>query len=132
MCFRLVDRFRRRVSLAERGERAAARFLRRSGYHILARHQRDCFGEIDVIATDGRAVVFVEVKTRRSGQYDHPAEAVDRSKQRRITRTATAYMKRHRLGNTAVRFDIVAVTWPGTARRPHIEHFPGAFDAVEH
>lgn len=132
MWLRLVDRFRRHMSLAERGERAAARFLRRSGYHIIARHQRDCFGEIDVIATDGRAVVFVEVKTRRSGQYEHPAEAVDRAKQRRITRTAAAYVKRHRLWNTAIRFDIIAVTWPARARCPHIEHFPGAFDALEH
>lgn len=132
MCLHLIDRFRSRgVSLGERGERAAARFLRRTGYHIVARHHRERFGEIDLIATDGQAIIFVEVKTRRSGQYDHPAEAVNRQKQRRVTRAAMAYMKRHHLLNTAARFDIVAVTWPDHVRRPSIEHFPGAFDAVE-
>ncbi|MFW6169428.1 MAG: YraN family protein [Planctomycetota bacterium] len=132
MCFHLLDRFRRRpVSLGERGERAAARFLRRAGCQIIARHHRDRFGEIDLIASDGRAIIFVEVKTRRCVQYEHPAEAVNHQKQRRVTRTAMAYMKRHRLLNTAARFDIIAVTWPANVRRPTIEHFPGAFDAVE-
>ena len=54
------------VSLGERGERAAARFLRRAGYTILARRYRQQTGEIDLIVTEGRRVIFVEVKTRRS------------------------------------------------------------------
>lgn len=128
----MAARFRRPgLSLGERGERMAARFLRRSGYKIIARRDRSSAGELDLVATDGRAVVFVEVKTLRSAQYDHPADAVDRKKQRRITRAALAYMKRHRLGNLAARFDIIAVTWPVKARRPIVEHFPGAFEAVE-
>ena len=81
------------VSLGERGERAAARFLRRAGYTILARRYRLRTGEIDLVATEGRSVIFVEVKTRRSANYDHPAEAVDLQKQRRVTRTAQAFMK---------------------------------------
>ena len=129
---KLCDRLRRRsLSLGERGERAAARFLRRAGYKIVARHYRSRVGELDLIATDGRMLIFVEVKTRRSAEYDHPAEAVDRRKQRRMTRTAEVYVKRHRLSGIAARFDIVAVTWPDSARRPTIEHFPGAFEAVE-
>ena len=119
------------LPLGERGEQAAARFLRRAGYKILARHYRDRQGEIDLIVTDGRRVVFVEVKTRRSSQQEHPAEAVNLEKQRRLTRTATAYMKRHRLLETPSRFDIVAITWPADTRHPKIEHIPGAFDAVD-
>ncbi len=120
----------RPVPLGERGERAAARFLKRAGYKILERSYRGKQGEIDLIVTDRRALIFVEVKTRRSTQYDHPAESVDLQKQRRITRTATAFLRQHRLGDVATRFDIIAITWPVNTRRPTIEHFPGAFDAV--
>jgi putative endonuclease len=56
---------RRPKSLGERGELAAARFLKRLGYHILARHLDLPLGELDIIAVDGRTVVFVEVKTLR-------------------------------------------------------------------
>ncbi len=123
--------FARPASLGERGERAAARFLRRSGYSIVARHYRDRHGEIDLIVSDGRALIFVEVKTRRSSQYDHPAEAVDLKKQRRLTRTAMAYMSRNRLPDVPTRFDIIAVVWPAETRRPTIEHFPGAFETAD-
>jgi putative endonuclease len=132
MLARILSWLRRtNTSLGERGERAAARFLRRAGYKIIDRHYRDQFGEIDVIATDCQRLVFVEVKTRRSAQHEHPAESVDRAKQRRLSRTAAAYARRHHLGDTPVRFDIVAVTWPPNVRHPTIEHFPGAFEAVE-
>lgn len=113
-----------------RGEDAAARFLKRLGYRILARRDRVDLGEIDLIALDGRTIVFVEVKTRESAETGHPAEAVDHSKQRRLTRLAIAYLKRHGLLGHAARFDVVAVTWPKGARRPTIEHFPNAFPAV--
>jgi putative endonuclease len=56
---------RRPKSLGERGEHAAARDLKRLGYHILARHLDLPLGELDIIAVDGRTVVFVEVNTSR-------------------------------------------------------------------
>lgn len=115
-------------SLGERGECAAARFLRRKGYRIIARRQRDARGEIDLIAVDQRTLVFVEVKTRRSQEFEHPAEAVNLEKQRRLSRAALAFMKQHRLFDHPARFDIVAITWPAGARKPIIEHFPAAFE----
>src|SRR5262245_23421829 len=84
-------------SLGRRGEDAAARFLKRLGYVIIARGHKDKIGEIDLIAVDGRAVVFVEVKTRAGDQKGTPAEAVDLDKQKRLTRLAAAYLKRHDL-----------------------------------
>ena len=69
-------------SLGQRGEDAAAKFLRKLGYIIVARGHRDRIGEIDLIAVEGRTVVFVEVKTRSSQDAGHPAEAVDDDKQR--------------------------------------------------
>ena len=117
-------------SLGRRGEDAAARFLRSLGYVIVARGHRDKIGEIDLIAVDGRTVVFVEVKTRTAEQKGTPAEAVDLDKQKRLTRLALAYMKRHDLLECKVRFDVVAVIWPAKSRRPQIEHIKNAFEAV--
>ena len=114
--------------LGERGERAAAAFLRKRGMRILVRNYRVPGGEIDLIARDGETLVFVEVKTRRAGS---PAEAVDRDKQRRISRAAIGFLKKHGMldRNVPSRFDVVAVVWPDGAKAPVIEHMPNAFEA---
>jgi putative endonuclease len=117
-------------SLGRQGERAAERFLKRLGYAIVARGERDFIGELDLVAVDGRTVVFVEVKTRASHEAGHPVEAVDTDKQRRLTRTALAYLKRHDLLECSARFDVLAITWPDSARQPMIEHYRNAFEAV--
>ena len=111
------------------GERAAERFLKRKGYKIVARGLRLRGGELDLVAVDGRTVVFVEVKTRRSEQFGRPAEAVSPAKQRYLTRAALFYLKRHGLLEYESRFDVVAVLWPHQAKRPTIQHFQGAFEA---
>jgi putative endonuclease len=117
-------------TLGQQGEALAARFLRRRGYKILARGTRLGIGELDLIARDGATVVFVEVKTRQSQQAGHPVEAVDPNKQRRLTRLAVTFLKKHRLLDTPARFDIVAITWPEGKRRPTIDHFVDAFEAT--
>jgi putative endonuclease len=85
---------------------------------------------LDLVAVDGRTVVFVEVKTRQTDEVGHPAEAVDEAKQRRLTRLAVAYLKRHGLLEYPARFDVVALTWPEGRRRPVIEHIQNAFEAI--
>ena len=127
-----LDRWRRpnEKTLGQRGEAAAARFLKKKGLTIVARSDRGRLGEIDLVAVDDRTVVFVEVKTRRSHLAGHPADAVDQDKQRRLTRLALAYLKQHHLLENPARFDVVAVTWPDDGRKPHIEHFVAAFEAV--
>jgi putative endonuclease len=82
------------------------------------------------VCVDGRTIVFVEVKTRRGSRYGHPTEAVDERKQRRITRGALVYLKRHGLLEYKSRFDVVAVIWPDPSKRPTMEHFIDAFPAV--
>lgn len=124
----LAERFRPR-SLGERGERVAARYLRRRGYKIVARRHRSRYGEFDVIAVDGRTVVFVEVKTRRTDGGIAPAEAVDLTRRRRMTRAANAFLKSHALLECPARFDIIEVIWPEDARRPTIRHHENAFPA---
>jgi putative endonuclease len=127
---RLRSAWQNYQSLDRRGERAAERFLRKRGLKIVGRRERDQFGELDLIAVDGRTVVFIEVKTRRSHGAGHPAEAVDADKQQRLTRLAVAYLKRHDLLEYSARFDVVAVTWPAGARKPVIDYYQNAFEAV--
>jgi putative endonuclease len=117
-------------TLGRRGEDAAARYLKRFGYKILSRSNRLATGELDLVALDGRTIVFVEVKTRTSAAIGHPAEAVDAIKQRKLTRLAVTFLKRHQLLEFPARFDVVDITWPAGRGRPTIEHFKNAFDAV--
>jgi putative endonuclease len=116
--------------LGDRGERQAARFLRRHGVRIIARQYRNRFGEIDLIGRDGDALIFVEVKTRSGDSAGHPTEAVTTEKQRGISRTALAYLKRRRLLDHPMRFDVIAVIWPPGSRRPEITWYKNAFPAV--
>lgn len=122
---------RKPLSLGQRGEREAERFLKRRGMLIVARGDRAKLGEIDLVAVEKRTVVFVEVKTRTTHEAGHPADAVDRHKQRRLTRAAQGFLKRHQLEENAARFDVVAVTWPDAKKRPVIEHYRHAFEAAE-
>ena len=121
-----------RHTLGYRGEQAAARFLRKKGFRIIQRRLRSPLGEIDIIAVDGRTVVFVEVKTRRSAALGRPAQSIHATQQARLTRGAMAFLKSHGLLQTASRFDVVEVLWPQGQRRPDIRHFPNAFQAVGH
>src|SRR3972149_6172367 len=89
--------WRRYTSLGQRGERAAGRYLRRLGYKIVARGEHGPLGELDLVAVDGRTIVFVEVKTRRSHDAGHPTEAIDPRKERRMTQAALSYLKSQRL-----------------------------------
>ncbi len=125
----LAERFPKK-SLGDRGEDAAARFLKRQGYHILARHYDSPLGELDIVAVDGRTVVFVEVKTRRSNDAGRASDAIDQRKEQRMTQAALGYLKSNRLLEYSARFDVVAITWPENMRKPTIEHLKNAFSAV--
>ncbi|MFQ5733261.1 MAG: YraN family protein [Planctomycetaceae bacterium] len=113
-----------------RGERTAARYLRRQGLKILHRQYRDRLGEIDLIARDGDWLVFVEVKTRKSNAAGSPAEAVTFTKQQQLTKLALAYLKRYNLLEHAARFDVVAIIWPEGRGKPEITHYRNAFEPV--
>ncbi len=127
---RIYDHFYPVNSLGQRGERAAERFLIRQGWVIVARGFQDKFGEIDLIAVDNNTLVFTEVKTRTSDIAGDPAEAVDAAKQQHLTKTATGYLKWHRLTDCKFRFDVIAITWPDDLPKPKIVHYPNAFEPV--
>lgn len=125
---------RKPLTLGQRGEAAAADYMRRQGYKVVARGERDRLGEIDLIVVDlrknQRSVVFVEVKTRATAAHGDPALAVDHQKQRRLTSACLRYMKRHRLLECRARFDVISVVWPEDAPAPTIQHLVNAFEPV--
>ena len=117
----------------DRGERLAARYLKRQGMKILVRQWHGRSGEVDLIARDGRTTVFVEVKTRRVVIGTRPEEAVDRRKRQNILRLSQEWARlQQRRGvpmeTMSFRFDVVAIVWPD-GEPPHIKHIRGAFDA---
>lgn len=117
--------------LGNRGENSAAAFLKKQGYRILGRNCRNHFGEIDLVARDGDWIVFVEVKTRTSHATGHPAEAVTRVKQAKLTKLALVWLKAHRLLERRFRFDVVAITWGQGSLPTQIEHYIHAFAGTE-
>lgn len=118
------------VSKGAMGEILAARFLRDKGYGILSSNFRCRFGEIDIIASDKRYLVFVEVKTRREDSRYMPREAVTITKQRKLLQTAAMYMSRFPM-NLQPRFDVIEVVTAAdeTMRVVEINHIIGAYEA---
>jgi putative endonuclease len=129
---RLKSRLFTADPLGRRGERAAVKFLKRQRYTIVHRGYRILGGELDIVAVDGRTVVFVEVKTRASHDAGHPAEAVDARKQKQLSQLALAYLRRYQLLEYPARFDVVAITWPAGQKKPTIQHIKNAFEPPGH
>jgi putative endonuclease len=98
-----------RQELGILGENLAVDELRARGYSILARRHRSRYGEIDIIAEQGRVVVFIEVKLRTTDLFGEAFEAIPRWKQRRIITVAVDYLSRNQLLDRPVRFDVAAV-----------------------
>jgi putative endonuclease len=109
-----------------RGEEAAARFLARRGWSLLARNWRGGGGEIDLVACRRGLLAFCEVKTRASdAALEEPLTAAQRA---RILRAASAFLaSRPDLREHAVRLDLLSVRAGGPWAR--VRHLPGAFEA---
>jgi len=117
-----------RDALGQRGENVAARYLRDQGYKILERNFRCDVGEVDIIARDGRTLVFTEVKTREMDDPT-PEDQVNQIKQHQLTKAAKFYLSRYGTPQPPARFDVVAIVWP-SGREPQIRHTPDAFEAT--
>jgi putative endonuclease len=109
-----------RAALGKEGEELALQYLLKKGYTLLERNWRFHHKEVDIIATDGHDLVFVEVKTRSSEWFGTPEEAVDEKKQRYLMTAAEAYI-RWRNNDTNIRFDVVSIMLkPGYQSIDHI------------
>ena len=111
------------------GEARAAEWLHAHGFRILGRRVRvGDRDEFDLVAREGDALVFVEVKTRRSEAYGAPRDAVDRKKRHALSRAAVRYLRRLPSPNVNFRFDVVEVVGRIDGERPPIiRHIPNAF-----
>ena len=119
-----------RRALGAEGEARAARFLAARGYRVVDRNVRVGGVEIDLVATRGRLVVFVEVKTRRSRAAGAPEEAVDFRKRERLARGALAWLAANGRPGLRARLDVIACEWDGESRWL-VRHWEGAFEAGE-
>ncbi|MFT4124511.1 MAG: YraN family protein [Microbacteriaceae bacterium] len=110
--------------VGRRGEALAAAYLAEHGLEILARNWRCPYGEIDIVAREGRTIVIAEVKTRSGLGYGHPFEAITPLKLARLHRLAGLWRAEHPDVTGTLRIDAVAViVVPGTP--PLIEHLAG-------
>jgi putative endonuclease len=123
--YRIADglRYRKHGDTGRHGEDMAHRYLRRKGFTVVARNWRppQGGGEIDIVAWESGWLVFVEVKTRSSGEWSAPERNVDWEKMEALRRAARDYMRRTNADESRVRFDVISVT--GRA----IQHFRDAF-----
>jgi len=111
-------------------ELVAEKALHSRGYKIVDLNYLTPMGEIDLVAIDGKTVVFVEVRGRSSEEYGSPSASVTRRKQARVVRAARAYAARRHLEGAEMRFDVVGVKWPERAGEPEVEITKGAFDSA--
>jgi putative endonuclease len=115
-----------------RGEKTAAKYLRRRGYKILLKNFRSGKAEVDIVARHKDWLVFVEVKTRKTEQFGAPSEAVDREKHRNLSKAALDYLRL--LDNPPIhfRFDVVEVVQRDGVRTPDaVRLIQNAFDLSE-
>lgn len=108
------------IEIGQRGEQAAADYLLGLGWQLLARNWRGHHGELDIIAHDGAALVFVEVKSRQGAPPEDAFLQVSRRKQAALAMTAGEYMDQFELSDAAWRIDVIAVVFGRGA--PQIEH----------
>ena len=108
------------------GEAQVANYLRKNRYRLVA-HSHHCrFGEIDLIAMDGKTLCFVEVKTRSNLSMGLPREYVNAAKQERIRKTALFYLSEKEL-DCPMRFDVAEVYQSGSGALERIEYIKNAF-----
>jgi putative endonuclease len=131
--------------LGPRSEQLAREFLERAGFRIIAANYRCPVGELDLVARGEGKLVFVEVKARRlhsplplgkgagvradAAPPARPEHAVHRRKQKKIGRAARYFCRAHRCQDEQVRFDVIAIDWPGCPAdgEPVIRHHKAAF-----
>jgi len=98
-----------RRALGSYGENLAARWYEEHGYVLVSRNWRCREGEIDLVLTRARLLVFCEVKTRSSNAYGSPAAAVTPAKQARLRKLGMRWIDAHQMRPSAIRFDVACV-----------------------
>ncbi len=122
---------RKRLETGRHAELIVADRLEAAGWRLLERNARTRYGELDLVAMDGRVLVFIEVKAGREGSAygpERPVHAVGPRKQRQVRRLAAAYLAERELPRwSAIRFDAVGVLFGRHGRLLDVEHIENAF-----
>ena len=104
-----------------KGELIAANYLKTQHYKIVETNYKNEIGEIDIIATYNKIIVFVEVKLSNSSRFGRPSERVNIVKQNKIRSVATVYLQKNKKLNDLVRFDVIEIL------NDNINHIENAF-----
>ena len=114
--------------LGTHGERVAEKHLVDRGYRILDRNWRWRKGELDLVAEQGKEIVFVEVKSRRSQTYGPPEESITRAKREKLIQTAYAYLGSANRQDSPWRIDVVAIDMDRDGEVVRLEHIVSAVE----
>ena len=118
----------KRQEVGRLGERLAAKFLRRQGYHIIEANFRCRGGEIDIIAKQRDCLAFIEVRTRSSSSFGSPEESITQAKRSRLIFTALTYISSHSKLPEQWRIDVVAVEVDKQGQAKRIEIIENAVE----
>lgn len=92
-------------------EQRAMNYLLKNGFCIIDTNYRCRLGEIDIIAIKDEILRFIEVKYRKNNSFGEPYEAVTKSKQRKIIKTAMWYLNVNaKYQNRQCSFDVISIT----------------------
>jgi putative endonuclease len=111
-----------RRALGQWGETAALEYLVNKGYHIIGRNIRTVYGEIDLLAKEKNTLVFVEVKTRTTGEFGLPEEAITRQKQAHMIHSAQAFLQDNGKEEGDWRIDVISIRKLPGDQFPEIIH----------
>jgi len=118
----------RRSQLGKTGEEIVVTMLEQKGFSILDRNYRKRYGEIDLIASKGDLLVFVEVKMRKNPKFDLEY-LITYSKQKKIVTVAKEYIARYNHDQKTCRFDVALIA--GTKENHKLTYIPNAFEAID-
>lgn len=114
------------IKLGKCGEKVATKYLESKKYRIIQKNYRCFYGEIDIIAKDKKAIVFVEVKTRSSKKYGRGMEAVNFIKRQKLRKTALHFLQKNKVFFDGLRFDVIDILIKNSGP-PEIHHIKNAF-----
>ena len=115
-----------RRKIGDEGEDLAAAYLEQNGWLILDRNYYFEKAEVDIVATDGTFIAFVEVKMRSGTYFGHPEEFVTDPKEKNIKKAAEAWVYERKMETALVRFDVISIVREPD-QKAKITHFEDAF-----
>lgn len=104
------------------GEQIAKIYLQNKGHHIVEENYKTKYAEIDLVTHSKGVLVFVEVRTRRDERFGSPEDSINRSKIRKLTKNAQAYVARKRYAKT-YRIDAICIVLDDGGKASRITHY---------